>query len=115
MEPCFNNSSRKNNRTSCRYVCGLMDFIVDLTPGMMIFMGIDVVITPRNTKIITTWDYIDIDSFQNITHSNRPSLPRNSVGRALGRHCKGDYRFDTRRGQAYFSACPVASVDTNTE
>ena len=52
-----------------------MDFIVDLTPGMMIFKGIDVVITPRNTKIITAWDYIDIDSFQNITHSNRPSLP----------------------------------------
>ena len=88
---------------------------MDLTPGMMIFKGIDVVITPGNTKIITTWDYIDINSFQNITHLNRPSLPGNSVGRALGRHCKGHYRFDTRHGQAYFSVCPVASVNTNTE
>ena len=45
-------------------------------------------------------------------HILEPTRPRSSVGRALGLYSKGR-RFDSRRGQAYFSSLP--GVDTHSE
>ena len=45
-------------------------------------------------------------------HILEPTRPRSSVGRALGWYSKGR-RFDSHRGQAYFSSLP--GVDIHSE
>ena len=45
----------------------------------------------------------------NRTYELEPTRPRSSVGRALGWYSKGR-RFDSHRGQAYFSSLPGVDI-----